>query len=320
MSLTDLTFKSYPKIPSFGYDGTEDILDGYVVVQPKIDGSNVAVWLWNGEYRLARRNGWIDEENDNSFRAFIDWFQNEWENNERLRILADELEQPRAYFGEFSNNQNKLKYSEKVPFILFDVGDFTPVDDESGGFFTFGDHYDVEAWADTLGWRYVGLLYYGPGENLKIEELTEKFLGKESVLGGPDEEGVVVKRYGAKTRFGRNYFAKIVSAEFREKQRVKIRAVRSGSGIGEWARESFLNEARVRKGIQKLKEDGTWDSVNARKNTGKLIGVVVKDIHDEHIDEINAKALDYIWKECSKAISKDVVVELDEIMVKDADD
>lgn len=128
-----------------------------------------------------------------------------------------------------------------------------------------------------------------------------------------------MKRYGAKTRFGRHYFAKIVSAEFREREKVRIRVPRVGSGIGTWARETFLNEARVRKAIQKMKEDCTWDHVNARKNTGKLIGIVVKDIHDEHIEEINEKALKVIWKECSSAISKDVVTVLDEIQLKDAE-
>lgn len=315
-----IKFKAYPKIPAFGYDGTEDILDGDVVVQPKIDGSNVAIWLQCGEYRLARRNNWIDEENDKSFAAFITWFQDQWENNARLRSLADNLFVPKVFFGEFSNNQNKLKYSKKVPFVLFDTANYGNTYNEHDGevgHFNFEDSYTTEAWAETLGWPFVGTLYRGPGSELKAEDLVPQFLGKESVLGGPDEEGVVVKRYGAKTRFGRHYIVKVVSAEFREKEKVKIRTPRVGSGIGTWARESFLNEARVRKAIQKMKEDGTWDSVNARKNTGKLIGIVVKDVHDEHIEEINEKALKYIWKECSSAISKDVVVVLDEIQFKD---
>lgn len=316
-----LKFKSYPKIPAFGYDSTEDILDGEIVVQPKIDGSNVAIWLRSGQYQLARRNDWIDEEKDNSFRAFIDWFQNEWENNTRLRALADNLPFPRVYFGEFSNNQNKLKYDRKCPFVLFDVANYSTVVDEVEGTlgrFEFEDSYTTESWAETLGWTHCGILYRGPGSKFKVEDLVPTFLGKESVFGGPLEEGVVVKSYGRKTRYGRNYFVKIVSAEFREKEKVKLRKPKVGTGIGEWARESFLNKPRVSKAIQKMKEDGTWDSVNARKNTGRLIGIVTKDIHDEHIDEINERALDIIWKECSSAISKDVITVLDEIMQEEA--
>ena len=116
-------FKSYPKIAAFGYEGTEDILDGEIVIEPKIDGSNVAIWLYcdddgNPAYKLARRNGFLGE-NDGSFQPFIDWFKNEWETNDDIKSFA--TADPLVFFGEFSNNQNKLKYEQKIPFVMFDV-------------------------------------------------------------------------------------------------------------------------------------------------------------------------------------------------------
>lgn len=186
MSLQEIEFKSYPKIPAFGYDGTEDILDGDVVIQPKIDGSNVAVWLWNGEYRLARRNGWIDEKNDNSFRAFIEWFQNEWENNTRLRALADALEKPRVYFGEFSNNQNKLKYTEKVPFVLFDVADvvFGGKLDAPETYFDFYDSHVVSDWADTLAGAISVKSTTALAQNLRLKSLLRSSSEKSQFSAG----------------------------------------------------------------------------------------------------------------------------------------
>lgn len=308
--------KSYPKIPAFGYDGTEDILDGKIYITPKIDGSNVAIWLFNDEYKIARRNDWISE-GDKGFAPLLDFVSAEWESNMALRGYAG-YECPVVIFGEFSNNQNKLKYSLKYPIIIFDVA-FVTKDADGAQHFKFWEYDKTRAIAEHIVWPSVPILYQGPGWNVQgIDGIINEWLGKESVLGGPNEEGVVVKSYGRKTRFGRNYFCKIVSAEFAETSKPKVKNIRVGSGIGEWAAESFFTPARLQKAIQKIKESGEWIEEPAKKNIGKLIGVVTKDIHDEHYDEIAEKATKVAWKEVCTVVGKQVAPTLDTILLEES--
>jgi hypothetical protein len=314
-----MNHKSYPKIPAYGYDGTEDILDGDVVITPKIDGSNVSVWLFDNGYKLARRNGWISE-GDKGFSPFIDFVRTEWESNLYLRAMAERSE-PLVLFGEFANNQNKLKYDTKHPIILFDVAStiIDPIDDAM--FFDFWPRYTQELCAQELGWPIVPVLYEGPGSQLGAPaDIIDRFLNRASVLGGCNEEGVVVKSYknsegkNRYTRFGRHYFCKLVTSEFAERQNVSVKPVRVGTGLGEWAVETFFTSTRLDKAVQKMQEDGVWDDSNARKNIGKLIGYVSKDVKDEHFDEISEKAVQTAWKEIGTAIAKAVAPALDEKM------
>ena len=311
-----MKFKAYPKIPAFGYDGTDDILDGNVVITPKIDGSNVAVWLGEGQVLKARRNGWLNHDNG-SFSTFERFVDEQWLQNVAMKSMADR-DNYLVIFGEFSNNQNKLKYNEKYPIIVFDVAE-TFVDEDGEMHFDFKGYEYTKGVADDLFWPVVPALYVGHGSELiNGSTIVADFLGRESVLGGPIEEGVVVKSYDRRTRYGRNYFCKLVTAEFREKQNVSMKATRVGTGIGEWAAETFLTPARLRKAIQRMQEEGTWDTSAAKKNIGKLIGVVTKDIYDEHYTEIAEKAANVAWKESGTMIAKGVAPLLDEIMMEES--
>ncbi len=309
----ELKFKSYPKIPAFGYDGTEDILDGNITITPKIDGSNVSIWLGMGEYKLARRQGWLDD-NDKGFSPFIEHIKKLWDESLYLKACADRNNWL-VIFGEFSNNQNKLKYNLKVPIIVFDVAEtFINVKDEEMHF-GFYNYELMKEIADQAGLSWTPALYEGSGKAIgDVQKLIEKYVGKGSILGGCIEEGVVVKDYSRRTRFGRHYFAKIVTAEFAERQNVKTKPVRVGSGIGEWATETFFTPARLLKAVQKIKESGEWIEPETKKNIGKLIGVVTKDIYDEHYLEIAEKAAQVAWKEVNTMVAKQVAPTLDTIM------
>jgi hypothetical protein len=302
-------FKSYPKIHAFGYLGTEDVLNGEIVVQPKVDGSNVSVWRFpDGEWYLGRRNGWISKDvSEGMFKPFVDWAM-------ELVPTLDPPEQTTVWFGEFSNNHNKLKYDEKKPFILFDVATLLELSTGDTGF-TFLGYDEVLEVADAHGLDRIPAIYRGLGSEWNADKLVG-LLGKESYLGGCLEEGVVVKRYGELTRFNGPYFVKLVSTEFSEKQKVKLKGARQGSAVGVWAADSFFTPARLAKAIQKIKEQNEWADDNARKNIGKLIGTVMKDIHDECADEIADKVVKLAWKEIGNEISKRVAPALDTYMME----
>lgn len=311
-----MNFKSYPRIPAFGYDGTEDILDGQVTITPKIDGSNVSIWLGNGTYKCARRNDWLSED-DKGFQGFMDFVSAKWESSLYLKACA-ERSNNLVIFGEFSNNQNKLKYNIKSPIIVFDVAE-TVVGADGELQFGFYDYELMKSVADQADLDYTFSLYQGEGSELgSAQQIIDNYLGKTSMLGGVIEEGVVVKSYGRKTRYGRPYFAKLVTAEFAERQNTKTKPVRVGSGIGEWAVESFFTPARLLKAIQKIKENGEWIEVPTKKNIGKLIGVVSKDIHDEHYEEIANRAAQVAWKETTTLVARKIAPTLDQILLEES--
>ena len=312
-----MQFKKYPKIRSFGQDGTEDILDGDIVIQPKVDGSNVAIYVYgNEETKVARRNGFIDF-GARQFQPFVDWVASI---EETLSKYREELSDNEGFifYGEFSDNQNKLKYDSKSPFILFDVlyddGTFVEAEDWQGPKGEFLSYSLVKKWADRLNCDLVPVIYEGDGGEWSLEKL-EEIVDRESYLGGCKEEGIVVKRYGALTRYHRVYFTKLVAEDFKEKMNVSTKP-KLTSSMGDWIADTYFTEARLRKGIQKLKEDGQWDDSFAKKNIGKLIGTVTKDIHEEAYQDIADKAAKIAWRDGAKVIATKVAPALDKILTE----
>lgn len=309
-----MKFIKYPKVRAIGQDGTEDILTkDRIYVQPKVDGSNVSVYVFGGEpTRVARRTDFITS-GARQFGEFVKWAEGNEEAWERIR--SDYALTPGEGFilyGEYAWNQNKLKYDEKKPFILFDAFFITHHTPDG----QFCDPYSVRFLANMTGCEIIPTIYEGPGVGLRLEEL-EAMSQRTSFLGGCDEEGIVVKHYDTLTRYNRPYFCKIVTERFKEVQKTKDPQNVATEELGIWIADSFFTQARLEKAIQRMKEDGTWKEENVRSNIGPLIGVVSQDIHEEHWEDIKEYAAKFAWKSGAKKIAAKVSPMLDQIAQQD---
>jgi len=169
--------KPYPKIFSIGQVYIKDIFTEDVNISEKIDGSQMA-WAKIGGQLLMRSKGAMlyKEKPEKMFKEGMDY----------LISIEDRIPENLIFYTEYLQKprHNTVKYN-RIPknyFALFGVID---VSDKC--------YPDIEVYANMLDIDYVPTIYEGP-----ISNAGELFpmLERESVLGGANIEGVVVKNKG----------------------------------------------------------------------------------------------------------------------------
>ena len=199
-----MEFMKYMHIERYGNDEVQGIELGESYIFPKIDGTNGSVWLSNGLLCGGSRNRElsIDDDNQGFFTAII----------EHGIIYPFLSKYPHLrLFGEWLVPHSFKKYREDAwrKFYVFDVADetegtylhyaqYTPLLDE------FNILY-IPAMTITKNAAYDGLLK-AMQENV--------FLVQEGEGCG---EGIVIKNYDYRNKYGRVTWAKLVTNTFKEK-------------------------------------------------------------------------------------------------------
>lgn len=272
-----MNYHWYPSIYNLGHRAVQDIFDGQVLVEEKIDGSQFSFGVLEGELVCAsKRQILILDHPPKLFEKAV----------ETAIRLAPHLHPDWIYRGEFLQKpkHNALMYN-RVPeqhVMIFDIACA-----EEG-------YLDPEAKyveAQRLGFECVPRLSLGAGEIKSADALRELLL-LESGLGGPRMEGVVVKNYG---RFGPDkkvLMAKFVSEEFKEKHAAawKISNPQSKDMIAMLIQE-LRTKARWNKAILHLRDDGRL--TDSAKDIGALLAEIKADTEKECEEEIK-EAL-YKW-------------------------
>lgn len=292
----------YPKIPSLGSIGTDQIFNGEYIIQEKFDGSQFS-WMseevendfCDGYFALKLRafskNKELNivENKEKLFKNAINHLGKQWN---ILDVDNCEASKNLIFFGEAfqAPRHNKIKY-ERVPvnnIMLFDI-----FDKEKGEFITTKE--TLKHWASV--WDIEWVRYWDQTEmaGLVKDNLLDKIFGEESILGGARIEGVVIKNYGqSNSKTGAEpLMVKHVSPEFKE---VKPRPVGSRSTNLKEFIESFRTEARWDKAIQRFKEG--FDFPLEDRNIGQL----VRDIHTDLIIEEEDNIKKALWEMYKKDI------------------
>lgn len=270
---------AFPKIFSFGTRYVENIFDDEVEVTEKVDGSQIG-FCNSSKYGLVTRSkGRIFEVPDKMFEAGA----------EVIRSLYDNGQLPKdyAFYGEYLRvpDHNTLAYG-RIPtnhIALFGV------QDPNGNFL---EHYKIRDWADKLGLDCVSLIYFG---KLSTLEQIKDLMSQESFLGKARIEGVVVKNYHKPYLYSGSgkvfniMCAKYVSEAFKEVHRESWGP--KHSNVDKWSayKEGFKTEARWRKAIEHLRDDGKL--LNEPKDIGPLIKELYRDIEEECKEEIK----EFLW-------------------------
>ena len=268
---------SYPKIWNLGHKEVVDIFADPVEVQEKVDGSQFSFGMIDDVLMLRSKGVVIYQDNvPKLFQASVD----------TVLAVQEKLPENVVFRGEAFQgpHHNHLSYG-RVPqgnIMLFDVmiaySDYAP-------------HSVVMEWAEKLGIE--AIPSYGTHIIASIEEV-ENFLQRESVLGNCLVEGVVMKNY---IRFGvdsKPLMVKLVRADFREAQSASWAGAHIGSkGIIEVLGNRYCTEARWRKAVQHLQDDGILE--NAPRDIGKLMAAVPDDVLEEEKDAIMAALFKWAW-------------------------
>jgi hypothetical protein len=281
---------SYSKILALGHKAISDILDGDVIVEEKIDGSQFSIGVVDGELHCRSKGCQIHvDAPDNMFARGVET---------ALRI-KDKLTPGWTYRGEYlkTAKHNTLAYG-RAPndsFIVFDVE-------------TSPSHFlprrEKEAEALRLGLEVVPCFYEGSGADIGLERL-KAFLENDSVLGAQKVEGVVIKNYSKFTLDGKLACAKIVSEQFKEIHGAEWKKNNPNkSDVVEMLVAKYGTEPRRRKAVQRLRESGQL--TETPKDIGLLLKSVGQDIREECAADIAQELFDHFWGDIARGISKSI--------------
>ena len=274
----------YGKVFPLEHRATKGLLDKPVIVQEKIDGSQISWGVTaDGELLIRSKRVAIDPE------APSRMFQGATATIRRLHeagllapgatYRAEALERPR---------HNTIAYG-RIPFghlMLFDI---------DAGLQDYASPERLDETADRFGIECVPVLYRGL---LSGADDLAPLLERESVLGGARIEGVVIKRSAKHPLFAEDGIAvraKFVSPAFREAHRLNPEWKRtSQKDLVLTLAQSVSTEARWQKVARAMLYDRTLEG--SPRDIGKLIPAIRADIAEECLDDIK----DRVWQHFAK--------------------
>lgn len=277
---------AYGKVIVYGHRYNKMILDSPVVVQEKVDGSQISFGLLGGELKCRSRGQAIDM--DGPDKMFI-------KGVEYIKSISHLLIPDYIYREEYlqSPKHNTLTYN-RVPdnnIVIFDV--------ETGFYEYVADQEYLKELAAEIGLEFVPVLYQGM---VRTIEQAMDFLEAQSFLGGQKIEGVVIKNYSIATEMGTLCTAKIVSADFKEKHIEGWKKTNPNKkDIIESLTDMYKTEARWNKAIQHGKEEGWLQG--APQDIGPLIKAVQLDVEEEEKEEIKEILFKWAWSQLGRTLT-----------------
>lgn len=277
--------ESYQKISQSYKPEIQDIWNGHIIVEEKIDGSQFRINITTDGI-LSCGSHKVDDLSlvDNSFKKATDAAQdifNGFKPSEDTTIFCEYLSKPK---------QNAIPYARTPEKYL-------TVFDVKVGSKYLNRTLKVMYVSGFKGLEITPLLWEGDSKEF-TDEIRDGLLKTPSYLGhqpGYDKiEGIVVKNYNKyydvdKYPYLEGHWlcTKIVNDSFKEKNKVENP---NAKGKLENLKESLRSPARWRKGVQHLKESGLLQ--NELSDLGKLIPEIKKDIEDEEKEFIKEE----LWK------------------------
>jgi hypothetical protein len=244
-------FEKYQHIERLGSDEVDGILDGTCYVFPKIDGTNASVWLdAGGELWAGSRNRTLSLESDNA--GFFKWVMD----NQKLFLPILHQNPGLRLFGEWLVPHTLRTYREDAwrRFYVFDVWHDTRQ-----------RHLHYEEYAGLVDSH--GIDYVPPIEIVTnpTQEHLVKLLERNTYLiddGNGSGEGIVIKRYDYRNRYGRQTWAKLVRNEFKERNLAAFGTptVEMGAVLEQRLALEYVTPGRVAKVVEKMRETGPLSS------------------------------------------------------------
>lgn len=275
-------FLKYQHIEKLGTPEVHEIEFGECYIFPKIDGTNASVWIENNELHCGSRNRELSLESDNA--GFMAWAI------EQKQLKAYLLANPNhILYGEWLVPHSLKAYRDSAwrDFYVFDV-----YDSDKSRYIPFNAY---EQNMKDFGINYIPPI--GIVKNASYENFIE-FLQKNIFLiedGKGVGEGIVIKRYDFKNKYGRTTWAKIVTSEFKEKHAKEMGAPKTEckNPVEQDIAEQFVTFALVEKEFAKICNECEWSN----KQIPRLLNVVyyclVKEEMWEIVKGLKQKVIDF---------------------------
>lgn len=270
-----MTIHAYPKIHHEGHRELKQLFKGPIVVEEKVDGSQISFAVIDGELQVRSKSVMIDVDSpDKLFAAGV----------ATIHALRERLRPGTIYRGEYLNRpkHNTLPY-DRIPaknIMLYDI----EIDHND-----YADRSYLASEAMHLGLETVPCYFEGELEH--FGQLAQ-FMGQKSVLGGVEIEGIVVKNHRQFGADDKPLMAKLVRDGFKELNSGEWRAANpTPTDIREALGRLVSTPARWEKAVQHLRDAGKLTETVA--DIGPAIKELQGDIEAECLELITARLLDW---------------------------
>ena len=254
------------------------LLDGKVIIQPKLDGTNCQVWLQNGVIKVSSRNRVLSLHSDNA-RAYTILH--------KCPLIAKYLQDNPTHklCGEWLIPHHVQYIPEAYnKFYVFDVID---LEKESKGeekkYIFYPDIMDklIEYGINAVSIMQIGSITINDINvlftNIDALKIINQLLASDSI-----PEGIVVKNYDYTNKFGRQTWCKVLHPKFNNKIRVK--KDKEEIDYTQDFINLYLTEHEIIKTYHKIYTDDT-----VKNKTGEFIQTLYYDLVKENI-------ADYVYK------------------------
>lgn len=280
-----MKFEKYQHIERFGNIETEGIDIGECWIFPKIDGTNGTVFLNdNGDIQAGSRNRGLTLGRDNAgFYAHVI-------TNDLLKRFFQDYPTWRI-FGEWLVPHTLRTYREDAwyKFYVFDV---TRPKDDSYEYLEYNHYAPI--------FKAYAIEHIPPirvVENPSIEKLN-LLLEQNTYLiqdGKGSGEGIIIKNYGYRNKYGRQTWAKIVKNEFKDKHWHSERIPEKDKATPEQLIVAkYVNKVLIEKEFAKIEsEQNGWTSAYIPRLLQTVYYCLVKEDGWNFIKELKNPTIDF---------------------------
>lgn len=261
-------FQKYIHLERFGTDEVDGINIGECYIFAKIDGTNSSFWNeGDGVLHCGSRNRELSLDDDNA--GYMKWALGQ----DNLHKLAAAFP-GHKFYGEFLVPHSLKTYRDDAWRKLY-IFDVTGPDGE----FLHYDVYSEMCKQHEVDFIPCMLKSRNPSYEILLQATeNNRFLIKDGHGSG---EGVVIKQYGWKNRFGRTTWAKLITNTFKDKHIAEMGgSVVNAKLIEEEIANEFVTEHMVEKIIAKIRND--QGSFSAR-SIPQLLGTAFHDLVTEEL-------------------------------------
>lgn len=261
-------FIKYVHLERFGTDEVDGINIGKCHIFPKIDGTNASIWLEDGVFCCGSRNRVLSLDDDNA--GFMAWATGRVE----LRALLDSIPAGSRVYGEWLVPHSLRTYRDDAwrRFYVFDV--LLP----DGEFMHFDD-YSRACSAAEVDFIPCMMTSQNPSYEILVgaTERNQFLLKDNSGLG----EGIVIKQYNWKSRFGRTTWAKLITNSFKDAHVKEMGgSVVNAKLVEADIADEFITEHTVEKIVSKIR---TEQGMFSARHIPQLLGMAFHDLVTEEI-------------------------------------
>jgi len=273
-----MEFKKYQHLERFGTTEVQNIELGRTYIFPKIDGTNASVWIdEKGEVQAGSRKRHLTLESDNA--GFYAWVKQQ---NNLLEYLKENPKH--RLYGEWLVPHSLKTYKEDAwrNFYVFDVAidkdesEITHEADDKINYLPYDDYKPLLEAKEINFIAPISIITNASYEQLVNQLMKNVFLIEDGKGVG---EGIVIKNYDFKNKYGRNTFAKIVTSEFKEKHSKVMGAseIKGKKMVEEEIAKEFVTTALVDKVYAKIENDKGFNS----RSIPQLLNTVFYDVVKE---------------------------------------